>query len=88
MHETATGTGFVNVSHVNCSIFFFPFHETTKLKFLKFKLKLRNFPAAFAVELLLVGCLVEVQVPFEELIIALTRDDHLHPEQFDLNSGW
>ena len=43
-----------------------------------------DLPAGLAVELLLVGCLVEVEVASKELVGAFAGDDHLHPERLDL----
>lgn len=43
-----------------------------------------DLPACLLVELLLVGCLVEVEVASEELVGALAGDDHLDPERLDL----
>jgi hypothetical protein len=43
-----------------------------------------DLPARLAVQLLLVGRLVEVEVASEELVGALAGDDHLDPEGLDL----
>ena len=61
-------------------------HVSQSFSFLKITIAVTDtdLPAGFAVELLLVGCLVEVEVASEELVGALAGDDQLHPDGLDL----
>ena len=61
-------------------------HVSQSFSFLKITIAVTDtdLPAGFAVELLLVGCLVEVEVASKELVGALAGDDQLHPDGLDL----